>query len=343
MVIIPPMSRPTIADVARQCGVSKTTVSVILNNSLASSSARVSPETQEKVRKAAQELGYRPSWRGRVLSNRKTHIIGVLYAPPMPVVVRGNYEGIMAGINEAMQANKYHMMLVPLGDNTAEWGAMILDQRMDGCLVLSRLRDPLPALLKQAQMPVTLVNADSELAIPRVVANEYEGAVESTKHLLSLGHKKIHFVLGQPPSHYSVTQRLAGYTDTMGKAGLGAAVSVFEESTEAFVEMMKTSSDRPTAILAYTHFTAMKLIRQLWEVGINVPAELSVSTFSNASPVEDFVPPLTTVALPTEQMGKTAAELLLEQIKTGGTAPARRSVLNTKLIVRCSTTPPSQK
>jgi DNA-binding LacI/PurR family transcriptional regulator len=340
MVIIPPMTRPTIADVAKKCGVSKTTVSVILNNSLASSSARVSPETQDKVRKAAEELGYRPSWRGRVLSNRKTHIIGVLYAPPMPVVVRGNYEGIMAGINETFQANKYHMMLVPLGDNTAEWGAMILDQRMDGCLVLSRLRDPLPALLKQAQMPVTLVNADTELSIPRVLADEYDGAVENTKHLLSLGHKKIMFALGKQPGHYSVTQRLAGYTDTMGKAGLGASVSVFEGTTEEFVEMMKTSSDRPTAVLAYTHFMAMRLLRQLWEAGIKVPEELSVSTFSNASPVEDFVPPLTTVALPTELMGKTAAEMLLEQIKTNGGAPVKRAVLKTKLIVRCSTASP---
>src|SRR6185436_4412626 len=108
--MIQAMSRPTIADVARACGVSKTTVSVILNDSLASSSARVSPETQERVRRAATELGYRPSWRGRALSNRKTHMIGILYAPPMPIVVRGNYEGIMAGINETLSKHSYHML-----------------------------------------------------------------------------------------------------------------------------------------------------------------------------------------------------------------------------------------
>src|SRR4030095_11687179 len=85
--MIQTMTRPTIADVAKHCGVSKTTVSVILNNSLASSSARVSPDTQARVKRAADELGYRPSWRGRALSNSKTHMIGVLYAPPMPVVV----------------------------------------------------------------------------------------------------------------------------------------------------------------------------------------------------------------------------------------------------------------
>src|SRR4051812_29139722 len=149
-------ARPTIADVARHCGVSKTTVSVILNNSLASSSARVSPDTQERVRRAAVELGYSASWRGRALSNRKTHMIGVLYAPPMPIVVRGNYEGIMVGINETLHARRYHILFVPLGDDPAEWGPVLLDQRMDGCLVLSRMRHPLPALLKQSRLPFAL-------------------------------------------------------------------------------------------------------------------------------------------------------------------------------------------
>ena len=147
--MIQSMSRPTIADVARKCGVSKTTVSVILNNSLASSSARVSPDTQERVRRAATELGYSASWRARALSNQRTHMIGVLYAPPMPVVVRGNYEGIMAGINETLHKRSYHMLFVPLDENPKAWGTILLDQRMDGCLVLSRLRDPLPALLRQ--------------------------------------------------------------------------------------------------------------------------------------------------------------------------------------------------
>ena len=96
------------------------------------------------------------------------------------------------------------------------------------------------------------------------------------------------------------------------------------------------TSNRPTAVIVYTHFTAMKLIRMLWEIGIKVPEELSVSTFSNASPVEDFIPPLTTMALPTEEMGRAAAEMVLEQIDTGSKAPARRVVMKETLVVRRS-------
>src|SRR5439155_6035834 len=202
-------NRPTITDVARRCGLSKTTVSVILNDSAAS--LRVPPETRERVRAAAVELGYQPSWRARVLSNRRTHMIGVLYTPPMPVVVRGNYEGIMVGINESLQAKKYHMLFVPLGDDPAEWGSVLLDQRMDGCLVLSRLPDPLPALLKQGRLPAVLVNADTELPLPIVIADEYDASRQMMQHLIGLGHKRITFFLGAQPPHFSTIERQRGY------------------------------------------------------------------------------------------------------------------------------------
>src|SRR5689334_5021037 len=109
------IKRPTIMDVARRCGLSKTTVSVILNDTPASS--RVPAETQQRVRDAAVALGYSPNWRAKALASRRTHMIGVLYTPPMPLIVRGNYEGIIAGINEVLHANHYHMLYVPLGDD----------------------------------------------------------------------------------------------------------------------------------------------------------------------------------------------------------------------------------
>src|SRR4030095_11444737 len=150
MGIVTPMKRPTIQDVAQSCGVSKSTVSVILNDSPAST--RVPPETQQRVRDAAVRLGYRPSWRARALASRRTHTIGVLYAPPMPLIVRGNYEGIMAGINETLTRHGYHMMFVPLGEDPATWGDLLMDQRLDGCLVLSRLYHPLPPPPRQAAL-----------------------------------------------------------------------------------------------------------------------------------------------------------------------------------------------
>jgi LacI family transcriptional regulator len=333
--IIDDMGRPTITDVAKKSGVSKTTVSVILNKSPASE--RVSRETQDRVRLVAEQLGYRPNWRARALSNQRTHTIGVLYTPPMPIVVRGNYEGIMIGINEVLHARGYHLLFVPLSKDPDEWGPVLLDQRMDGCLILSRMRDPLLALLKKGRLPATLVNAHPTYNLPAVIADDCEGARESTRHLLSLGHRDIVFLLSNQPQHYSIAQRQQGYAEVMCEAGYGHHVRVFGGPLEEFVGWLKQATPRPTAVVVYTHFLAVKLLQVLWEAGLHVPDDLSVTTFSNAYPVEDTIPPLTAIALPTEQMGRTAAELLIEQIETNSAAPPRCVVLKEHLVARRST------
>src|SRR4051794_7116293 len=220
------MGRPTITDVARKSGVSKTTVSVILNKSPASQ--RVSAETQKRVRLIAEELGYRPNWRARALSNQRTHTIGVLYTPPMPIVIRGNYEGIMIGINEVLTKHGYHLLFVPLSPDPNQWASVLLDQRMDGCLILSRLNEELLPLLKKGRLPAALVNAYPNHNLPCVIADDYEAAKESTRHLLELGHKEIVFCLAQQPEHYSIAQRTKGYTDVMNEAGIGANAQVFD-------------------------------------------------------------------------------------------------------------------
>jgi DNA-binding LacI/PurR family transcriptional regulator len=103
------------------------------------------------------------------------------------------------------------------------------------------------------------------------------------------------------------------------------------------------AADRPTAVITYTHQAAISLLRLLWEAGVNVPRDISVATFSNSYPVAETIPPLTVMALPTEEMGRMAAEMVLEQIQSAGAAPPRRAVLKETLIVRKSTAPPGRK
>jgi DNA-binding LacI/PurR family transcriptional regulator len=324
-------------DVARTCGLSKTTVSVILNKTPASE--RVPHDTQQRVRLAAERLGYRPNWRARALASRRTHTIGVLYAPPMPLIVRGNYEGIIAGINETLHGRGYHMMFVPLGENPADWGRILLDQRMDGALVLSRLREPLADVITEARLPIALVNADTDLNFPLVIVDDYDGALQNTRHLLSLGHRNIAFLIGPQPPHYSVHQRQDGYQAAMRDAGADKYIRVINSTPDEFVRQFRDDPNRPTGVVVYTHYMAVNLLRVLWEQGLGVPKDLSVVTFTNAFPVEDVIPPLTTIALPTEEMGRAAAKMVLDQIETGGPPPKRRLVLKETLIVRKSTAP----
>jgi LacI family transcriptional regulator len=331
------VKRPTISDVARLCGVSKTTVSIILND--APASRRVPAETQQRVRDAAGQIGYRPSWRARALASKRTHTIGVLYAPPMPLIVRGNYEGIMAGINSTLHEHGYHVMFVPLGVEQSGWGDILLDQRLDGALVLSRLYPALATLLQQANMPVALVNADTDLPLPVCIADDFGGATQSTQHLLDLAHQRIAFFLGDQPPHYSVTQRTGGYRQAMEKAGLAQHVNVVTGKLDDFISAIVAgdAASRPTAIICYTHYLAITALRLLWERNVRVPEEISVAAFSNSFPVAEVIPPLTTVALPTEEMGRTAAEMVLEQIGSEQNVPPRRVVMPETLVVRKST------
>jgi LacI family transcriptional regulator len=335
-----PMSRPTIMDVARKCGVSKTTVSVILNDSPAS--ARVPVETRDRIRAAAEELGYRPSWRGRVLASQKTHMIGVIYAPPMPLIVRGNYEGIMAGIHQVLQEQGYHILFVPLGEDTAHWAGILQDQRMDGALVLSRFQEPLASTLMRVRMPFCLVNADSDLPVHRVLADDYGGSAELVRHLCDLGHERITFLLGKQPGHYSITRRVEAYRDVMRARGHERFVSVLEETVPQFVDRIaaEPARERPTAVITYQHFMATHLLQKLWDAGMRVPDDLSVGSFGNTFPVEHTIPPLSSVALPTEEMGRAAARLVMQQIQSAEAIEPRRVVLQETLTVRRSTAAP---
>ncbi|MDB5326178.1 MAG: putative LacI-family transcriptional regulator, partial [Phycisphaerales bacterium] len=253
---------------------------------------------------------------------------------------RGNYEGIMAGINETLSARGYHVMFVPLGEDPAGWGELLTDQRLDGCLVLSRLYQTLASLLEQVRLPVALVNADSDLALPIVLPDDNDGARQLTRHLLDLGHRRITFFLGDVPPHYSVTERIAGYQTEMQAGGASGDMRIVRGALDAFVETLRDPAARPTAIITYTHFAAITLLRLLWEANVRVPHEVSVATFSDSYPVAEVVPPLTVMALPTEAMGRAAAAMVLEQIDTAGAAIPRRLVLGETLIVRRSTAGP---
>jgi LacI family transcriptional regulator len=155
--------------------------------------------------------------------------------------------------------------------------------------------------------------------------------------VVGLGHRRIDFLLGQQPPHYSVTQRQDGYVAVMRDAGLEHHARVLTCSADEYVQSLLSDSPAPTAVIVYTHYLAISLLQKLWERGLSVPEDLSVATFCNAFPVEDVIPPLTTAALPTEQMGRMAAEMVLEQIDSEGAAPKRRVVLKETLIVRKST------
>jgi LacI family transcriptional regulator len=329
------VSRVTINDVARQCGLSIATVSKVLNRR---SQARIPAPTQERVLEVAKELGYRPSYLARALANQRSHTIGVLYAPPMALIPRGIYESLMDELDRVLSARGYQLMFVRLTDHVEQWRQILQDQRFDGCLVLSGAPPAVVEMLAGSAMPCVLVNLKSETPLPSVQTDDFDGAVQVTRHLIELGHQKIGYYADVNEPHYSAERRHAGYCHAMAEAGL-TTMEPFGGETAALAERLKREPGLVSAVIAYQHRIAVCLLQSLWRQGLSVPGDVSVATFNNAYPVEQTIPPLTAVALPTVEMGRRAAEMLLDRVERPGEAPVEGVVLKERLVVRESTGP----
>ena len=340
--------RVRIHDVARQCGLSITTVSQALN--LRADQCRVSNKTRTLVQRVARELGYRPSRTARGLAKGRSYTVGIL---AWSIVPSGIYSDMVSVISQTMGARGYHLLLAHLGDRVDQWGQTLLDEQMDGCLVLNNLPPDLRDTLAQVQLPTVLVNVESDLNVPQVLVDDAAGMRQLTEHLLSLGHRRIAFFRqpafeGAPKghiAHYSVRERENAFLTTMRTAGLSESAQVVEATNDEFVQQFIDTdpTKRPTAVMVYAHTHAFPVMRKFWERGILVPRDVSVATFNDVDPVANSIPPLTTVAIPNIDLGRRAAQLLLEQIEgsvTERSAVAERIVLDERLVVRASTAAP---
>jgi DNA-binding LacI/PurR family transcriptional regulator len=340
--------RVRIHDVARQCGLSITTVSQALN--LRADQCRVSSETRTLVQRVARELGYQPSRAARALAKGRSYTVGIL---AWSLVPKGIYSEMISVIAEVLRTRGYHLLLAHLGDRVDVWGQNLLGEQMDGCLVLNNLPTDLRSILAEAHLPTVLVNVESDLNLPQVLVDDAAGMRQLTEHLLHLGHRRIAFYrapawAGAPVGyipHYSVREREQAFLKTMQAAGCGASATVHEGKIEAYAQQVIAAAPegRPTAIIAYSHIEALPLMRMLWERGLQVPRDLSLATFNDIEFVADVIPPLTAVAIPNEELGRQAAQLLLEQLDApplppgSHPTPARRVVLPERLVVRAST------
>ena len=329
------ISRPTLADVARRVGVSKSAVSQAMNWEPGRNTT-VKLETRERILRAVEEMGYRPSWRGQVLAKQRSQTIGVVYSAPLGAVPRGVYLEIVDHIE--MQLGKLDLCptFLHVKNRTERFDRLMGDARFDGCLTLGVLSSEVLEVLRKNQMPTVLINSDGDESWTRVRVNDEQGSRLVMQHFLSLGHKQIVYSSGlNPPPHKSVEIRSETYRRCMLEAGLEPR-EPFAGPVDQFVEQIRNDPNPPTAVLVFDHWGAVQLLQALWRKGMRVPDDISVATFNDTYPVAEVIPPLTTVSLPTQQMAQNAVRLLVERIERPQT-PAETVVLEESLVVREST------
>lgn len=329
----------TIIDVAKLAGVSRSTVSRVLNNS-----PRVDQETRIKVFNAIEQLNYEPNLAARNLRRQETKLIAVL----VPDISNPFFSRLVEGMEETALKNGYKIILCITGGNSErelQYIRLIEKKQVDG-IILTALRNSFETIMPYLEFgPIVFANEylDGD-ALPSVAIDNVASSKMVIEHFFELGHRRIAFING--PEHIIICRdRKNGYVQALETCGLPVDHELMKEgdyTTEGgfrCAEELLQLKPRPTAIFAANDTMAVGVIKAIQKNGLSVPEDIAVAGFDN-NPYSTLVEPnLTTVDQPTNEMGAEAAQLLLKCIETGIDAiQSRRTVLKTKLCVRSSST-----
>jgi len=330
----------TIVDVAQEADVSYATVSRVINNG-----AHVRPEKRERVLRAMAKLGFTVNQQARSLRAGRSQVIGLLVHD-----LGTSYIGeIIRGIEAELSAASYDLMLYTTHrrkTKEATYVSAITRGMADGLLlVLPRNPEAYLESLRQRRFPYVLVDHQGiDETGPAVGATNFQGAYDATQHLLSLGHRRIGFITGQMEMGCS-RDRLAGYRAALLATGIPPDPQwvregdFFQPDGFAGAQALLALPQPPSAIFASNDVSAFGVMEAVRDAGKRLPDDMSIVGFDDIPQAAQVNPTLTTVRQPLEQMGRTAARMLLEII--GNEArPAARVELPTELIVRASTRPP---
>ncbi|KAF7787261.1 LacI family transcriptional regulator [Pseudoalteromonas rubra] len=333
------MKKVTINSVAQYAGVSKKTVSRVLNNE-----PNVSPATREKVLKVFKELDYRPNPIARGLARNKSFIIGCLYDNPSKSYITR----VQSGALEACHKHNYNLLIHPcelrgeaLIDNIDQ---LLTTSRLDGLVLTPPFSDSkeLIEFLKQKQVNYALVaSAIQDDDSISVCSNDEQGAYELTEHLIALGHTDIAFIKGHP-DHSATENRFNGYKRALEQHKIPLQERLVAEgnfsyhsgadSAKAILDLMP----RPSAVFASNDYMAAAVLKLATQRALRVPEDLSIAGFDNAPIARHIWPGLTTIAQPVEEMTRQAVEQLILQISEPQEEVYHR-VLEARLITREST------
>jgi LacI family transcriptional regulator len=328
-------------DVAALAGVSKQTVSNII-----SGRARVRPETEARVRRAIDELGFAPNLVARSLATGSTQTAGLF----VPTVASSFYSEVVEEVENVLGAHGYHLMLCTTrsdGERARKYLATLSSRAVDALLIAGDrdLIDHLP-LLRDAKFPVALCAWETDIpdTLP-VVTIDYEHAgFLAGKHLRELGHRRA-AVITELPSH---VKRAAGFWrgfagPASGAAAEGPVADVVDSSPEGgFEAATRVLAEHPetTAVFATHDILALGVIDAVKLSGRSVPDDVSVVGLDDIAQVGRAHPALTTVAIPKREMAQQAVDLLLRAIAERRAPANAVSLLRPVLIARESTAAP---
>ncbi len=331
--------RPTSADVARRAGVSRTTVSFVLNER---PGAQISEPTRERVLAAAAELGYHPHASASQLAGGSSLTLGlILRQSPEQVGVDALLPATLRGLTASAGAAGFRVLLEAAPPGADGYEHLLRSGRVDGIVVSGpRGEDVALAALAQEGYAIVLQGSLPNVPIPGVDVDNVLGAQQAVEHLLSLGHRRIGCITNAPMAYTAASERLAGYRTALEAAGIGydparVVEGAFDPASghAAMEELLRRAPDI-TAVFVASDVVALGAIGAIRASGRDVPGDISVVGFDDVAVSAFYDPPLTTIRVPAYDLGFSTGRVLLDRI--AGRPVPHRSLLATELIGRSS-------
>jgi LacI family transcriptional regulator len=321
------------ADVAREAGVSISTVSHVLNGT-----RRVMPETEAAVRAAIENTGYIQDTVARSLARGGTMTVGVA----MSAISNPFFGEVLKAIERRLATAGYSLALVDTHDDgTGEHRAVesLLGRRVDA-MVLAPSGEPARSLslIARAAIPVVVIDRVVKLPVDQVAVQNVEPTAQLVDHLVGHGHRRIAMISGRP-GITTTDERVAGYKRGLRRNGLEFDPDLLrsgdgnDERAEEAMRRLLEATPPPTAVITGNNLMTIGAMRHLRAAGLDVPHDLALVAFDDFIWADLFHPRLTTIAQPTTQLGERAAQLLLDRIAQPDRRPERVR-LRPRLVVR---------
>lgn len=332
----------TLKEVAIRAGVSYQTVSKVLNRQ-----AQVSSETEQRIRDAVDELGYRPNQIARNMRVMRSHMIGYSWVPTTPNQVNHILDQFLSSMVLEAEAAEYHLLPFPFregNEHVDDYRELINTGRVDGFVLSSvNYEDPRIAFLLAEKFPfVAFGRSNPELDFPYVDVDGASGMLQAVEYLISRQHRCI-AVVAWPEDSRVGNERLRGFLHAMQDSNLEVrpewierGSGTFEFGREAAARLLQLPpAVRPTAILALNDTQAIGALHAIRDQGLEAGRDVAIIGFDDAPMSQYLLPPLTTIRQPIREAGRKCVEILIERMK-GVQSQSHQVLLQPELVIRSS-------
>jgi LacI family transcriptional regulator len=334
--------RITSQDVADMAGVSRTTVSLVLNNVR---SVNISDKTRKRVQEAAEKLGYIPNATAQALASRRARAIGLIMTrSPHHIASDTFLPQIIGGLLDVVRDSKLRLLIesVNVEHQDRAYLELVRAKHIDGMILLTpRIDDSALKKLEESNVPAVLMGAINNSKLFSVDINNRRSAKMAVNYLIELGHKNIACIANAPISYSASPDRVAGYKDALLGAGIpfdNHLVRYADFDPQSGFEAMQdllSSGSRFSAAFVASDNVAIGAKSALRKAGLRIPEDISIIGFDDIPWAQYSDPPLTTVHLPAQELATKACMFLLKLMKNS-TANERHITLNTNLVIRKS-------